>query len=177
MVIVGVRFHIYRELDATDFLHDGEITALLAYAELYLGVISACLPYLSPPLSRIWGTLLSSGIVSRFSSRSGRDSTDASSFPGQNDSFNLRGTVGQMRGPFKGFYASSRRNETKSSTDLTCHDVPTLPQTWEAPSEFSLRLYLGSYDDNNEIPADVISNTAEQKLRVHNGETQCDGYV
>ncbi|KAF2473019.1 uncharacterized protein BDR25DRAFT_152634, partial [Lindgomyces ingoldianus] len=47
-LLVGLRFKYVLETDQADFTHDGEVAGIWGELELYLGIISACLPLVSP---------------------------------------------------------------------------------------------------------------------------------
>jgi hypothetical protein len=53
VVIVGLRFYYIKKSNLADLTHGPELSSV----ELYLGIISACLPFLAAPLSKIWENL------------------------------------------------------------------------------------------------------------------------
>lgn len=52
----------------TDITHDGEIPSLLGWMEPCLGIISACLPFLAPPIVRVKELLSESEVFNYLSS-------------------------------------------------------------------------------------------------------------
>lgn len=51
--LAGFRFKFVMETNPLDFTHDGEIAGIPGELELYLGIMGACLPLISPPLLAI----------------------------------------------------------------------------------------------------------------------------
>ena len=47
---MGIRFQLISEIDEAEFNHDGETPGILVAMEVYLGIISACLPTVTPSL-------------------------------------------------------------------------------------------------------------------------------
>lgn len=62
IVVVGIRFHLIRRTNEEDYIHDGEIAGIFTSLELYLGMISACLPYITPSIKTINTSLSTSRI-------------------------------------------------------------------------------------------------------------------
>lgn len=52
-----------KETNPLDFIHDGEPPGILISLELYLGIISACLPFLSPPIGKLRISIVESGFM------------------------------------------------------------------------------------------------------------------
>ncbi|KAF2180127.1 hypothetical protein K469DRAFT_730364 [Zopfia rhizophila CBS 207.26] len=53
LFVVAFRFKIIPTRDMHDVIHDGELPGILSSLELYLGMISACLPLLSPAVVKM----------------------------------------------------------------------------------------------------------------------------
>lgn len=51
--LAAFRFKFVIETNRLDFTHDGEIAGIPGELELYLGIMGACLPLISPPLLAI----------------------------------------------------------------------------------------------------------------------------
>ncbi|KAL6702553.1 hypothetical protein ACN47E_001550 [Coniothyrium glycines] len=86
--LAGFRFKFVLATDIADFNHDGEVAGIPGELELYLGIIGACLPLISPPLLAI-----SQKVQSGYSSFVGRrrpgyaeSSSDVVTFPKDEDS-------------------------------------------------------------------------------------------
>jgi hypothetical protein len=67
--IVAFRFKLIFGRKMTDITHDGEIPALLGWMEPCLGIISACLPFLTPPIVKVKSLLSDSRIIHYLGSR------------------------------------------------------------------------------------------------------------
>jgi hypothetical protein len=67
--IVAFRFKLIFGRKMTDITHDGEIPALLGWMEPCLGIISACLPFLTPPIVRVKSLLSDSQLFHYLGSR------------------------------------------------------------------------------------------------------------
>lgn len=81
-LLVGLRFKYVVQTNVNDFTHDGEVAGIWGELELYLGIISACLPLVSPPLAAIREKVTSSYHSYRASrGRSSEDGSDSSSLP------------------------------------------------------------------------------------------------
>ncbi|KAF2265023.1 hypothetical protein CC78DRAFT_579701 [Lojkania enalia] len=88
--VVSIRFKLIPHRDIYDIPHDGEIPGLLTEVEVYLGIVSACLPFLSPALAEMKGAVTSivSGSMSHDSGSRGssRDAKESPTSPKVGDS-------------------------------------------------------------------------------------------
>jgi hypothetical protein len=89
----GFRFKFVLETNVMDFTHDGEIAGIPGELELYLGIMGACLPMISPPLLAISQKVQSgySSILARRRSGYNESGSDADSLPQQKS-----GSQGQL---------------------------------------------------------------------------------
>ena len=53
LALIGYRFSLIEKENLDDFIHNGEPPGIYCSLELYLGIISACLPFLSPPIAQL----------------------------------------------------------------------------------------------------------------------------
>lgn len=63
-------------INPDDLIHDIEPPGILVALELYLGMISACLPFLMPPISQLYKAVVGSNIVSKITSYTSRTRSD-----------------------------------------------------------------------------------------------------
>ena len=114
---------------ADDFLHDGEAPGILISLELYLGMISACLPFLSPPLAKMRTSVLDSDIFRYLSTRTGTISSNTKTSANWSRGNNTLGLVGskQSQEELAQKYADSKKSDEGS---VCGHGFVTVPETW-----------------------------------------------
>ncbi|KAF2275721.1 uncharacterized protein EI97DRAFT_501876 [Westerdykella ornata] len=92
--VVGYRFKLIPDRNLYDITHDGEVPGILSQVELYLGMVSACLPFLSPALSKMRTTVVESKAFSYILSQTG---TSRSSLKDYSYGTKLSETSGERR--------------------------------------------------------------------------------
>lgn len=116
---MGYRFHLIRHEKTDDFIHDGELPGIYTSLELYLGIVSACLPLLSPPIATMATSISQSRLLSYLAAHStvfGR--SRSTMIPSKDDSSQIVGDNYPLDGNHKHTYRVS-----------TLHDEEDVPGT------------------------------------------------
>jgi hypothetical protein len=130
----GVPLDVQSSLLNVAFI-DGEPAGTFSSLELYLGIISACLPFLAPPIAKLSTALSGSSIFSNLKSVARRSSRERIS-----DEAPTRGEPEEMINPYrirrtKDPYEIPKTTDDEHAIDGT--DFVTVPDQW--PSETLLK--------------------------------------
>jgi hypothetical protein len=117
-----------------DFIHDGEPPGIVNSLELYLGMISACLPFLSPPIAKMSTSFSGLRIYSYLSSVTGRNSKEKISNEAPSESDYLEMMDSYRKEPNKDAYDIPRTVDEEITIDGG--NFVTVPEQW--PSGFPL---------------------------------------
>jgi hypothetical protein len=78
--VVSYRFILIPDRNLYDITHDGELPGILSQVEVFLGIVSACFPFLSPVASKIKSSVVESKVFSYLSSQTGISTTNSRSY-------------------------------------------------------------------------------------------------